>query len=230
MGLSEGYVCEPCNHSLAHNLPSPKENILVNHNGRACLAGFVLLTIVAEKEAITPWVRGRGAIPWTSPELLSSKTGTHLDYRPTMESDCYALGMVIYEVLSGQAPFSSYQSLWGVARKVLDGDRPKKPEGGRGAWFTTEIWTMLEFCWKPRPADRPSSRDILWGLEKAHPPSSPCTHSDSEDSEPDVIPSGPSSTCSVSFKVSGSFSLIWLVTPHDYLSHFRTLASNSRFG
>jgi serine/threonine protein kinase len=36
---------------------------------------------------------GGGSVPWMSPELLEE-----LDYRPTEESDVYALGMVIYEV------------------------------------------------------------------------------------------------------------------------------------
>ena len=34
-----------------------------------------------------------GTIPWMSPELLFVQNGS-----PTSESDCYALGMVIYEV------------------------------------------------------------------------------------------------------------------------------------
>ena len=54
------------------------------------------------------------------PELLE-------DNRPTKESDRYALGMVILEVLSGQVPFVG-DSDFAVVRKVIDGDRPKRPE------------------------------------------------------------------------------------------------------
>ena len=38
-----------------------------------------------------------GTLPWMSPELLGPvRPGTSI--RPTRESDCYALGMVVYEV------------------------------------------------------------------------------------------------------------------------------------
>jgi serine/threonine protein kinase len=51
--------------------------------------------------------------------------------QPTKESDCYALGMVIYEVLSGQAPFASFKDFI-VMRKVIEGERPGRPEGAEG--------------------------------------------------------------------------------------------------
>ena len=38
-----------------------------------------------------------GTFRWTSPELLDPPRFAS-DGRPTRESDCYALGMVIYEV------------------------------------------------------------------------------------------------------------------------------------
>ena len=39
-------------------------------------------------------VSSGGTIPWMSPELLFAQNGSV----PTCQSDCYALGMVIYEV------------------------------------------------------------------------------------------------------------------------------------
>ena len=39
-----------------------------------------------------------GSPRWTSPELLDPSRLDDRDPRPTKESDCYALGMVIYEV------------------------------------------------------------------------------------------------------------------------------------
>ena len=129
------------------------------------------------------------------PELLYPEAFGFTDSRPTRESDCYALGMVTYEVLSGRIPFDSYGNNL-VSMKVLGGERPEKPEGAQGAWFTAEIWAMLALCWMPQPADRPSSRDILRDLERAQPPSiSFSPHVDTMDmgreQYPDVISSGP---------------------------------------
>ena len=39
-----------------------------------------------------------GSIRWMSPELLDPERFEITDCRPTKQSDCYALGMVIYEV------------------------------------------------------------------------------------------------------------------------------------
>ena len=39
-----------------------------------------------------------GTFRWMSPELLYKAGFGAKDSRPTMQSDCYALGMVIYEV------------------------------------------------------------------------------------------------------------------------------------
>ena len=43
-----------------------------------------------------------------SPELLALDHSRLKNNRLTKQSDCYAFGMVIYEVLSGRAPFSRF--------------------------------------------------------------------------------------------------------------------------
>ena len=45
---------------------------------------------------------------WMSPEILALEHSGLKSGRPTKQCDCYALGMVICEVLSGQAPFSQF--------------------------------------------------------------------------------------------------------------------------
>jgi serine/threonine protein kinase len=72
-----------------------------------------------------------GTVRWMSPELLDPDQFGFEDSRPTKESDCYALGMVIYEVLSGQAPFTPYKDFI-VMRKVTEGERPERPRRGGG--------------------------------------------------------------------------------------------------
>ena len=167
MGISKGYVCELCSRSSAHNSPGPKANILVDHHGRACLADFTLL--IAEQRIDTSSAGAGGTVRWMSPELLDPKAFGLADGRPTRGSDCYAFGMVIYEVLSGRVPFDSCGGT-AVIFKVVCGERPEKPEGVRGEWFTAKIWATLELCWESRPADRPSSRDILQVLEGSQSP------------------------------------------------------------
>ena len=99
-----------------------------------------------------------------SPELLDPESFGLVKIRPTKESDCYALGMVVFEVLSGQVPFSPSSPAL-VIRKVLDGERPGRPQGEGGRLFTDSIWGVLEYCWKPRPHDRINAEAVLSGLE-----------------------------------------------------------------
>jgi hypothetical protein len=99
-----------------------------------------------------------------SPELLDPESKIHLR---TKHSDCYALGMVIYEVLSRRIPFYRYTDFV-VFGKVVKGERPEKPQGSEGAvGFVDDVWEVLELCWASLPQDRPSIEGVLERLEKA---------------------------------------------------------------
>lgn len=123
-----------------------------------------------------------------SPELLYPGLFGFNDSRPTKGSDCYALGMVILEVLSGKTPFSGDKD-YIVMRKVIDGERPGRPEV---VWFTDDLWRTLERCWLPQPGDRPTAELVLECLGPLSatwqpPPPSPVRdeeHDDEEDNEP----------------------------------------------
>ena len=100
-----------------------------------------------------------------SPELFDPERFDLKDRRQTKLSDCYALGMVIYEVLSRRVPF--YQHVdYAVVVKVINGERPARPRGEERMWFTDGIWSMLGRCWEPSPVNRPSVEDVLQCLEK----------------------------------------------------------------
>ena len=113
-----------------------------------------------------------GTMRWMSPELLALVQSGLGNSRPTKQSDCYALAMVIYEVLSGQVPFTPL-NYYVVMQKVMEGERPERPEGVAGAWFTDDIWRMLNRCWAAQPDDRPSITAVLGCLNRAsrEPPS-----------------------------------------------------------
>ena len=101
-----------------------------------------------------------------SPELFHPEDFGLKDSRRTKHSDCYALGMVIYEVLSGRVPFPHCEA-FSVIGKVGRGERPLRPQGAEGRLFTDDTWRILECCWMPNRDDRPSIEDVLQFLEEA---------------------------------------------------------------
>jgi len=142
-------------------------NILIDRAGHACLADFGLLTIASDTINITSSnsCRSGGTFRWMSPELFDHKKFDLEDDRRTKRSDCYALGMVIYEVLSEKLPFADHAELAVVAR-VVNGERPRRPQGEERAWFPDGIWSILESSWNPSPGHRPRIKDVLQCLEK----------------------------------------------------------------
>ena len=157
----------------ARCLPGPKTNILIDSAGSPRLTGFSRLVVVSDEPTATPPIMAHlGAIRWTSPELFDPERFELKECRPTKESDCYALGMVVYEVLSGLTPYAMYNRFL-VAQKILSGERPGRPEGAQGAWFTTDLWEMLQRCWRTQPGDRPSLSAVLQCLQETTGPSRP---------------------------------------------------------
>jgi len=143
-----------------------KVNILIDGTDHARLADFGLLAIFSDTTlASSSSLIAGGTVRWMSPELFCPEDFDLKDSRRTEHSDCYALGMVIYEVLSGQLPFSRYEN-YAVVAKVSRGERPGRPGGALGKWFTDGVWRMLERCWTPKPDDRPRIGDVLWCLEE----------------------------------------------------------------
>jgi len=101
--------------------PSAKANILINKDRRACIADFGLSTITGvatqsrgasrisliSNDTLMSFTGG-GTRRWVSPELLHPERFGMPESegnRPTRQSDCYALGMVIYEVCIGLMKF-----------------------------------------------------------------------------------------------------------------------------
>jgi len=104
-------LCRIKSSGISHS--SPKANILINKDRRACLSDFGLSTIasvatyteatmasMSANNSLMSFIAG-GTARWMSPELLHPEgfgIPASEEKRPTRQSDCYALGMVIYEV------------------------------------------------------------------------------------------------------------------------------------
>ena len=134
-----------------------KAKILIDESGHARLSGFGLLNIIPYP---TDTETG-GTARWMSPELIDPESFGRGSCRPTKESDSYAFGMVIFEVLSESLPFQQYGYPVFIP-KILEGERPKR----KGALFSDDLWHVLELCWAHQPKSRPSVEVILECLER----------------------------------------------------------------
>ena len=182
-------------------LTYPKANVLVDNDGHACLTDFGLTQVIPDGEAFSPTTNMGGTPRWMSPERLDPESFSLRGDGQTKESDCYALGMTIYEVLSGHSPFFQFQRQHVVVFKVLDGQRPERPNG---AWFTDGVWEILERCWKQEPSERINVKSVLSFLEGAPPP----LRSDADD-QSGATSARDFSTSSVSSGVdTGTFSVL----------------------
>lgn len=144
-----------------------KVNILIDQDGHVRLADFGLLAIVSDHTGFTTSgsAFAGGTTRWMSPELLHPEHFGYDSSRPTKESDCYALGMVVYEVLTGQHPFPGLKDHI-LMRTVPNGERPVRPEGVKGTWFTDDLWEMLGLCWSTNARDRPSIATVRECLKR----------------------------------------------------------------
>ena len=118
-----------------------------------------------------------------SPELLDPGRFGLEESCPTVESDIYAFGMVIYEVLTRKPPFALWDDEFVVILAVLDDKRPMRPQGPQGNLITDSIWDVVQSCWGSQPGDRSSIEAALLGLEgdpSSSVPSSPNMDRDAE--------------------------------------------------
>jgi len=161
VGVAEGLIYLHNNEMIHGDLKGA--NILIDEAGNACLADFGLLTIVSDPANAVPsssYAQG-GTFRWLSPELIAPGEFGLEKSHPTAASDCYALGMVIYETISGKMPFYEHRDV-AIFMKVVRGEHPT-----RGAGFQDHLWKTIESCWARVAEDRPSVEDALQCLQMA---------------------------------------------------------------
>ena len=196
-------------------------NILVDKMGAALNTDFGGMTMTDLSAVLSELDDScAGTSRWMSLELLRPKSdGTKC--RLTRESDCYALGMVIYEVgllhssrrslidtfkvLTGAKPFYNMSNPACVLA-VVSGKRPPKPPHAESLGFSDILWGLTQSYWSETTLTRPTARQLLGCLSLASPTWAPpevypvvVDPSDSEDTFPvlDVRDTGTGNAASV---------------------------------
>jgi hypothetical protein len=54
-----------------------------------------------------------------------------------------------------------------VVNEILEGVRPKKPDGAKRLGFSNELWRTVGLCWLEDRNARPSAEDIISSLNEA---------------------------------------------------------------
>lgn len=112
-------VCEALEHAHQNNIVHrdvKPHNILVTEEGRAKLTDFGI-ALEATAATITRTDTIMGSVHYLSPEQVRGETATP-------RSDIYAVGMLLYEMLTGQHPYSGDTPIAVALKHVQETPRP----------------------------------------------------------------------------------------------------------
>ena len=116
---------------------------------------------------------------WLAPEVLRAEGYGE-------KSDCYALGIIMWELLSpGEHPFDEFgfnAFILKQEKAIIAGVRLSIPEKYRHLMCTTdpnlevseekslqaEYLNIMTSCWSPKPTDRPSFLHVLFNLTRCY--------------------------------------------------------------
>uniref|UniRef100_U9SNN8 Protein kinase domain-containing protein n=1 Tax=Rhizophagus irregularis (strain DAOM 181602 / DAOM 197198 / MUCL 43194) TaxID=747089 RepID=U9SNN8_RHIID len=84
-----------------------------------------------------------GNLPYIAPEVIIGK-------KSTFASDIYSIGILMWEISSGQPPFINYEHNYDLAMKIVNGMRPKIIPG-----TPLEYKKLMEQCWNADLTKRP---------------------------------------------------------------------------
>ena len=157
-----------------HRYPSAfsknlQDNILITNEtpARACLADFGLSTLTPSAPGGMTTTTAGGTPLYMAPELLNPGKSGKTNSRPTQPADIYALGMVIYEVLTGFDPFFDQQyGTFQLVCLVVGGTRPTKPDNTEEIGFGNGTWELVKECWREKATKRPTVGRVLAHLAR----------------------------------------------------------------
>jgi serine/threonine protein kinase len=94
-----------------------------------------------------------GTLAWMAPELFVEKP-----QKPpySQKSDIYALGMVFWEIASGEVPYRHVRYDAVIKYHVTEGSRLSIPKD-----CPKEIATLIERCWAQKPEERPTAKEVV---------------------------------------------------------------------
>ncbi|XP_050439072.1 raf homolog serine/threonine-protein kinase Raf [Adelges cooleyi] len=137
-----------------------KSNNIFFNDSVVKIGDFGLATIKSKWSGGQQYHQPSGSILWMAPEVIRMKE----DNPYSFQSDVYAYGVVLYELLSGQLPYTEInnkdQILFMVGRGSLRPDQKKVRTDA-----PAELRKLMENCIKFAREDRPKFKDIAISIQ-----------------------------------------------------------------
>lgn len=137
-------------------------NVLITMQGMAVLTDFGRPNNRAEvgmppKPAEQERIRSLATV-FLAPEVLASN-------QYSSQSEVYALGMVMFELLTGKVAFEKDLSQPGLSNRIMFGRKDDIPANIKGSPGTA-YETLIKDCWELVPAKRPHLSQVKFRLEQ----------------------------------------------------------------
>ena len=102
-----------------------------------------------------------------APELLRADKSGRYSQTPTLKSDIYASGMLMWEIFTDTEPYADEPSHIVMLDVVIDKRIPARPAPHiteRG--LTDAVWELMKECWKYSPVNRPTIEYVVRNLHR----------------------------------------------------------------
>ncbi|KAL6959893.1 Serine/threonine-protein kinase sty17 [Sarracenia purpurea var. burkii] len=126
-------------------------NILMDENEVVKVADFGVARVQVQSGVMTAET---GTYRWMAPEVIEHKPYDN-------KADVFSFGIVLWELLTGELPYSYLTPLQAAVGVVQQGLRPKIPNHTH-----PKLLSLLERCWQQNPTLRPNFSEIIEILQQ----------------------------------------------------------------
>lgn len=138
------------------------DNLVMDQDGTVKLTDFGLSIMDEAVFQFSQTDPGGGTTRWMAPELFGDGP------QRSRETDIYAMGMTILEIITGDVPFREIQSghsiIWAVRQERRTPQVPEL-EHNSASGQDMILLGVLKWCWEYNPAERPTARQVAYMLQ-----------------------------------------------------------------